>query len=294
MSGLKKGNGLHKRKKQILIFACILSALLLAVSIFMAVKISDRISFDAPKEDKDPTLSFSFDPEVLLYNGDGKLDVLSGVSVTDKDGNKYTGKITASVHSSGNKYTIRYSANEKGGAVATAERALEVENYSHPSVAFKETDERFLSSELDRLVDKLVASGNLSALDGFGHDISGSIVMKIDSPLTSSGSYTVTFTAENILGDRASCSGIISIEIDPDDKIIQLSETSIRISAGEYFDPYEYLLTIIDPIDGDVTSKVSVIGNVNTMTPGTYEVVYSFTNSRGETYQSASLSVTVD
>lgn len=58
-------------------------------------------------------------------------------------------------------------------------------------------------------------------------------------------------------------------------------EMNMMIKVGEKYNDPGY--TAVDTIEGDITDKVSVLGKVNTNKEGTYEIVYSVTNSKGAT-----------
>jgi ABC-type oligopeptide transport system substrate-binding subunit len=54
----------------------------------------------------------------------------------------------------------------------------------------------------------------------------------------------------------------------------------VTVIVGETFDELDGV-TATDPEDGDLTSSIMVAGTVNTNAPGTYEVVYTVTDSAG-------------
>lgn len=60
-------------------------------------------------------------------------------------------------------------------------------------------------------------------------------------------------------------------------EIILSGDTEITLTEGDTYTDPGY--TASDNVDGDVTSLVTVEGNVDTVTPGTYTVVYTVTDS---------------
>ena len=286
----------RKQKLYLKTAVSLASVLAVAAVAVISVRISKKlVSGGKSGGYPETTLVFSFDPQTLVYDGTGTLDVLSGVTLAHRDGSAFDGDISASVRPSGtaNRYTVLYSASEQSGAVANAERTLEVRNYSMPSISFDGQGEYILSSQLENAVSYFISKGLLSAQDGFGHDISNAVKLDVDSVLAESGYYTVTFSVENILGDTVTLSSGFNITVDGGEMIIILSSGSVTIPVGSSFNPYDYIVSASDPDDGDVTRLVTASGYVTTSTPGTYRISYSFVNSKGKVSPEAVLTVYV-
>lgn len=64
-------------------------------------------------------------------------------------------------------------------------------------------------------------------------------------------------------------------------RIILVGDTIMNIDEVYEEPGYQAL----DSVDGDITNQVKVTKNINYQVAGTYEIVYSVTNSRGETIQ---------
>ena len=73
---------------------------------------------------------------------------------------------------------------------------------------------------------------------------------------------------------------------------ITLKSNDINVKYGLSFDAKSNLVSAIDNLDGDVTSKVNVSGSVNTSKAGSYTVNYTVTDNAGNT-ANASAKVTV-
>ena len=54
--------------------------------------------------------------------------------------------------------------------------------------------------------------------------------------------------------------------------VITLKSDNVDVKYGTSFDPKSNLASAIDNLDGDVTGKVEVSGNVNTARSGSYRV----------------------
>ena len=64
---------------------------------------------------------------------------------------------------------------------------------------------------------------------------------------------------------------------------ITLKSNDINVKYGSSFDAKSNLVSAIDNLDGDVTSKVNVSGSVNTSKSGSYTVNYTVTDNAGNT-----------
>ena len=104
------------------------------------------------------------------------------------------------------------------------------------------------------------------------------------SPMNSS-EVNYTFILENAFGDRtvAKADAIIS---DVPATII-LTDTAVTVRVGEYFDPYDYILSATGADGSSIMAEV-VCDELDTSIPGEYLVTYEL---RGQT---ASLRVTVE
>ncbi|WP_165005015.1 MULTISPECIES: immunoglobulin-like domain-containing protein [unclassified Enterococcus] len=80
-----------------------------------------------------------------------------------------------------------------------------------------------------------------------------------------------------------------TVRVNSFDAIFQAPElvaNDIEINKFELFDPFDSRIGLkaTDKIDGDLTDKITVVeNNVDTSTPGDYQVTYQVTNSVGET-----------
>ena len=63
--------------------------------------------------------------------------------------------------------------------------------------------------------------------------------------------------------------------------VITLKSDNVDVKYGTSFDPKSNLASAIDNLDGDVTGKVEVSGNVNTARSGSYRVYYRVTDNAG-------------
>ncbi|HCC3219347.1 TPA: DUF5011 domain-containing protein, partial [Legionella pneumophila] len=70
--------------------------------------------------------------------------------------------------------------------------------------------------------------------------------------------------------------------VDEEKPYISLTEGNVEIEVGDEYTEPGY--TAIDNVDGDVTDKVEVAGDVDTSTPGEYTLTYTVTDSSDNSY----------
>ena len=111
------------------------------------------------------------------------------------------------------------------------------------------------------------------------------------------GVYHLTIWVMNKLGDVSTVTvPVIVREDDPAAPVVELKSYLTYLARGEEFDPKAYFQSYYDSADSRARNyydHLEVSGEVDTDTPGTYEVVYSATNSDGLTGQ-AILTVVVE
>lgn len=102
------------------------------------------------------------------------------------------------------------------------------------------------------------------------------------------GTYTITYSLQNVKKTRT-----VKVMETPDNPtIIHLNGSkNITLKVGEKYEEPGY--SAIDYIEGDLTSKVTISGNVNTSKTGIYRLIYSVVNSDGVTTSEARV-VTVE
>lgn len=109
-------------------------------------------------------------------------------------------------------------------------------------------------------------------------NISKDIIVDNNVDTTKVGTYYVVYevTANN---KKVNVKRTVNV-VDKDLPVIELvGDIDNSFYVGEAYEDPGYTAT--DSYDGDLTSKVSVTNNVDNNTPGTYEIIYSVTDSSG-------------
>lgn len=116
------------------------------------------------------------------------------------------------------------------------------------------------------------------AYDNKGNNLTGQVV--IDSNLDTSkiGKYQITYKINNYKKIR----DVIVVERPTGYTTIYLKgDLTVYLNVGNEYQETGY--TVIDTVDNNLTDKVKVTSNLDTNKKGTYQIIYSVTNSSGVT-----------
>ena len=105
------------------------------------------------------------------------------------------------------------------------------------------------------------------------------------------GTQSIKVTATDESGNKTENTYDVTVA-DMAAPTITLKSNDVNVNYGSSFDAKSNLVSAIDNLDGDVTSKVNVSGSVNTSKSGSYTVNYTVTDNAGNT-SNASAKVTV-
>ncbi|MBC1890073.1 DUF5011 domain-containing protein [Listeria booriae] len=119
-----------------------------------------------------------------------------------------------------------------------------------------------------------------SAVDENGADISSAIKMDGIVDTNTPGIYTIMVQVSN---GKATANQPMTIHVINDKPVFSNVEDA-TIFVNNLFDPLANVQAM-DTEDGDISSQIQVVGEVDTTTPGDYELVYTVTDRHGgETY----------
>lgn len=106
------------------------------------------------------------------------------------------------------------------------------------------------------------------------------------------GNYPVVLEVSNSCGDTAQITLWVTYQSKESSAVIKLHRNIVYVQQGESFDPRQWLATVTDKdavaLDAE---KVELQGNLDTNTPGCYQMVYSYDD--GKLSGQASLTVVV-
>ncbi|KAB2405576.1 MULTISPECIES: immunoglobulin-like domain-containing protein [Bacillus] len=228
-----------------------------------------------------PVLTVPF--STTLHVGE-EFDPMAGVSATDKeDGNltnkvKYTGSVDTSKPG---KYIVEYWVVDSKGVNATATRSVIVkENEEIPDMEPKLTAPTKTTINVG---DKFDPMAGVSATDKEDGDITSKVTVNGSVDTSKPGTYELTYTVLDSKGHKVTTKQTVTVKqkVEPKDDVPVLTvPAEATINIGDKFNPMAGV-SATDKEDGDITSKVTVTGSVDTSKPGTYELTYTVLDSKG-------------
>lgn len=231
---------------------------------------------EAPKTK--PTITAK-DREVFAKT---KFDPMLGVSAKGEDGEDLTSLISienSNVNmSKPGVYEVTYVVKDTNGGVARKTIKITVLDGTAPIISANNIH-----------VAKGKAFDYMLGLSGAEDNIDGNITNKVtvsgsvnvDVP----GEYKLTYSVTDSSGNRASKTITVfvhDVDVDTEDGSPVLIVENKDVIQSNKFNPLAGVVAL-DGVDGDITSKITVSGEVNTDKPGKYTLTYSVTNSEGKT-----------
>lgn len=262
-----------RRKNWLLILLIIV-----CLGAFFGYRTYDRLRTDtkAPEIHMDDTI-----PEISVQ--DPRSALLKGITATDKkDGNVTDSLVVESITllDSEGKLSVSYAAFDEAGNVAKAERAAKYTDYRSPRLTLKAPLAYTFGSSFDLL-------SNVGATDVIDGDIQHRVraTSLDDVSIAELGTHYVRFQVSNSLGDTVS--QVFPVEIYESgafEASLALTEYLVYLPVGAGFNPQSYLdsftwrgdtVRLTEGMPDDFALKTS--GNVNTQTPGVYNVEFRVT-----------------
>ena len=215
---------------------------------------------------------------------DGDEALLQGVRARDDRDGDLTDQIIVdgvSQLTGSNTARVRYYVFDKAENLATASRTVRYTDYTSPRIS--------ILQPLVYDVGKTVAlKGKVIAHDVLEGNITSSIRLSSDDLNNKAiGTYHLTIWVMNRMGDVSHVTvPIIMREPEADAPVITLKSYLVYLQQGDTFDPQDYFESFYSspniPVSG-AYERLTVTGEVDTQTIGTYDVSYSYTNTYGST-----------
>lgn len=220
-----------------------------------------------------PDWFFQFETDTLTYDGTSELDLLEGVTLVNTLGQFSDEEIFVRITTGSNVSSkiIEYSADTEDGRVVGT-RNLQLMNYQGPSIVVNEAITSIETTDVNNISTLLITSGSLTATDGFNLDISEAVTATYTRDTENLTLIHCSFTITNMFNDTKTVNKDITLTLTK--PLIVLTESSVTIKVGERFDAASYIEAAIN-IDGtSLRDRITIEGNVDVNTPGTYEVKY--------------------
>ena len=170
-------------------------------------------------------------------------------------------------------YSITYTL-EYRRSTYTASRIVHVRDTRAPVLTLTQEEEEFIVPSFDQYEEP-----GYAAVDAFDGDVTDKVI--ISQEILEDESVILHYVVSDKAGNTAEKERYIMVRDLTPPEITLNGEAEISIRYGADFeDPG---VTALDDKDGDLTGQVTIEGQVDSETPGTYELVYSVTDSAGNT-----------
>ena len=233
----------------------ILGVLVILVAVFIALSIHKELiitingdaeittSYGKPYEDPGATAVWA--NRYLKFLG-GQAEVIADTSAVDT--------------SSPGTYEVIYTSTYQN-VTATATRQVKVVDDEAPVITLKTIADHYT------LPGQPYEEEGYTAIDNMDGDITAKVFSEEKDGI-------VTYTVTDASGNTATQKRTIVYD-DREAPVITFVGLDYMIAGREWTGSY----TATDNVDGDITDKVQITGEVDTQTPGTYELTYSVTDS---------------
>ncbi|MGX5568678.1 immunoglobulin-like domain-containing protein [Bacillus toyonensis] len=236
-------------------------------------------------EPKDDVPVLTVPAEATINIGD-KFNPMAGVSATDKEDGDITSKVTVDGSVNASKpgtYELNYTVLDSKGHTVIAKQTVTVKQKVEttneaPVLTVPFTTTLRVGEEFDPMA-------GVSASDKEDGNFTNKIKYKGNVDTSKPGKYIVEYWVVDSKGVNATATQSVIVkenEETPDMEPKLTVPTRTTINVGDKFNPLSGVKAI-DNEDGDITDKVTVDGSVDASKPGTYELTYTVSDSKGHT-----------
>ena len=184
-------------------------------------------------------------------------------------------------------YTITYTATDSSNNVATATRTVNVVDTTAPVITL------IGSNPIDVEAATTYTDAGATAQDNYDGDITSSITTTNNIDMNTVGTYSVIYNVADANGNSAVPLIRTVNVVDTTAPVITiLGSNPVNIQVGSVYN--DAGATAADTLDGDLSSSITVVNNVDANTVGTYTVTYDVTDSAGNQATQAVRTVNVN
>ncbi|MBR6950406.1 MAG: bacterial Ig-like domain-containing protein [Oscillospiraceae bacterium] len=259
----------------------------LAVALSAGFGLYDRLLSDT----KAPVITCGEDTVSVSVN-DPESALLAGVTARDDRDGDLTGSVTVGGVSKlidDDTARVTYYVFDRADNMGSATRFVRYTDYRRPEITVE-------SPLLYAVGENISVAERLKATDVIDGDITGQLrVSATDITANVEGTYQITVYVTNSMGDTAELKLPLCIRgTGLNEGQIVLSRYLVTVGRGEAFDPEEYFEDARLPSGRRVSiSDLKISGEVDTETPGVYQVLYTGVTGSG-TSLAATLAVIVE
>ncbi|MFC8055024.1 M4 family metallopeptidase [Bacillus cereus] len=211
-------------------------------------------------------------------------DPMRNVKVIDKEDGDLTNRVEHKGDvdtSKPGKYIVDYSVVDSQGGNATATQTVIVEGNGETSDLTPTLT--VPAAATIHVGDSFDSMAKVKAIDKEDGDLTSKV--KVDGKVDTSkaGTYVLTYTVTDSKGHEGTVKQTVTVKVREEVKnelpILKVPATT-TITEGDQFDPMVGV-SATDKENGDLTSKVVYEGALDTSKAGTFEIIYSVTDSVG-------------
>ncbi|MEF7655065.1 M4 family metallopeptidase [Bacillus thuringiensis] len=249
---------------------------------FDAAKIKGTVK-ENEKNEANQVPELTVPPTITLRVGD-KFDPMSNIKAIDKEDGDLTNRVEHKGDvdtSKPGKYIVEYSVVDSQGSNVTATQTVVVERNGEVSD---------LNPTLTAPVGATIHVGDsfdpmakVLAIDKEDGDLTSKV--KVDGGVDTSkaGTYVLTYKVTDSKGHEVTAKQTVTVKVREEVKneipTLKVPATT-TITVGDQFNPMVGVLAT-DKEDGDITTKVAYEGTLDISKAGTFEIIYSVTDSVG-------------
>ncbi|WP_144488251.1 M4 family metallopeptidase [Bacillus sp. ABP14] len=249
---------------------------------FDAAKIKGTVK-ENEKTETNQVPELTVPPTITLRIGD-KFDPMSNIKAIDKE----DGDVTNRVEHKGDvdtskpgKYIVEYLVVDSQGGNVTATQTVIVEGNEetldlNPSLTVP-------TATTIHIGDSFEPMAKVVAIDKEDGDLTSKVKVNGEINTSKAGTYVLTYTVTDSKGHEVTAKQTVTVkvreEVNNEIPTLKVPATT-TISEGDQFNPMAKV-SATDKEDGDLTSKVAYEGIGDTTKAGTFEIIYSVTDSVG-------------
>lgn len=187
----------------------------------------------------------------------------------------YDGDLTSQVIRVEKDGVVTYTVSDSSGNEAKTERKIIYKDAIAPVITLTS------GANVSFTIGKDFVDPGYTAVDECDGDITSAVTVEGTVDGRKSGSYTLTYRVSDSSGNVAEIQRIVKVGDFNGPTITLQGQTRMYIKVGEtYTEPG---FTATDNIDGNITSKVSITGGVDTSKMGINTITYTVTDAAGNT-----------
>lgn len=249
---------------------------------FDAAKIKGTVK-ENEKTEANQVPELTVPPTITLRVGD-KFDPMSNIKAIDKEDGDLTNRVEHKGDvdtSKPGKYIVEYSVVDSQGGKATVTQTVIVEGDGETS-DLKPTLTVPIAATIT-VGESFDPMAKVKAIDKEDGDLTSKVKVEGEVDTSKVGTYIVTYTVTNSKGHEEIAKQTVTVtgreEVKNDIPILKVPSTT-TITKGDEFNPMVGV-SATDKEDGDLTSKVVYKDIGDTTKAGTFEIIYSVTDSVG-------------